>query len=173
MTERVAGPVTERAAEPLAADPPAAAGDPQPQPGPAALRTQAVITADAAIRLVSLALAEGARRGIPVSATVVDPGMGLIACAKADEANPHGLETSRRKACTAASKRRPTGWMGGGLAVTLPLASGNALTDVRGGLPIRFDGLLGGGLGVAGGTEDDDAQIAAAVLAAAGADRAE
>lgn len=141
--------------------------------GPAALRTQAVITTDAALRLITLALAEGAGRGIPVSVTVVDPGMNLIACAKADEANPHGLETSRRKACTAASKRRPTGWMTGSLAVTLPLAAGNSLTDVRGGLPVRFDGLLGGGLGVAGGTEDDDAEIAAAVLAAAGADRAE
>ncbi|GLW52020.1 hypothetical protein Kpho01_00310 [Kitasatospora phosalacinea] len=162
-------PTAETATAPLPPAPTAAAA-----PAPAlALRTQAVVTADTALHLVALALAEGARRGIPVSATVVDPGMGLIACAKADEANPHGLETSRRKACTAASKRRPTGWMGGQLALTLPLASGNALTDVRGGLPIRYDGLLGGGLGVAGGTEDDDAEIAAAVLAAAGADRTE
>jgi uncharacterized protein GlcG (DUF336 family) len=44
------------------------------------------------------------------------------------------------------------------------------LTNIRGGVPIVFGGTLVGGLGVAGGTPDQDIEIATAVLAAIGAD---
>jgi uncharacterized protein GlcG (DUF336 family) len=56
------------------------------------------------------------------------------------------------------------------LAAILPAGSGNLLTNITGGLPLRFDGRFVGGFGVAGGTPDQDAEIARAVLAAIGTD---
>ena len=48
---------------------------------------------------------------VSVSVSVVDRSMNLIAFAKADGATPHGTQTSRKKANTAASTGKATGWM--------------------------------------------------------------
>lgn len=96
--------------------------------------------------------------------------MSLIAFARADGATPHSIETSRRKANASASTGRATGWMTGDLAITLPLASGNMLTNIPGGVPLRFGGVLAGGLGIAGGTVEQDATVANATLKALSAD---
>ncbi|PRX96545.1 GlcG/HbpS family heme-binding protein [Allonocardiopsis opalescens] len=111
---------------------------------------------------------EGARRGVSVAVTVVDPSMALVAFVRADGTTPHSTETSRRKANTSASTRRPSGRMRGDFAVALPMGSGNLLTNIRGGFPLSVDGKHLGGLGVAGGTPEQDAEIGAAVLAALG-----
>lgn len=118
-----------------------------------------------AARAISLVLEEGEKRGVLVAATVVDPMMGLIAFGRADGAMPHSVETSRRKANTAASSRRPSGWMQGDFAVALPMGTDNLLTNIRGGFPLVFDGKHVGGLGIAGGTPDQDAEIGLAALA--------
>ncbi|WP_174186442.1 GlcG/HbpS family heme-binding protein [Nocardia barduliensis] len=134
------------------------------------IRQQAVVTVDAAIEAVTTALAKGAEQGVPVSVAVVDPGMNLIAFVKADGATAHSAETSRRKANTAASTRKATGWMPQELALTLPLAAGNLLTNVPGGFPLKFDGAVCGAIGIAGGTVDQDAAIGRAVLDKLGCD---
>lgn len=136
------------------------------------LRTISTLTGAAALHAVSTAIAEGAKQGVAVSVAVVNPGLNLLAFAKADGATVHSAETSRRKAQTAASTGKTTGWMNPELAVTLPLGTNNLLTNIPGGMPLRFSGALGGGLGIAGGTVDQDAAIAAATLAALGADAA-
>jgi len=128
------------------------------------------ISHEAALDAVRASIEAGAAIGVPVSATVVDPALGLVAYARADRTPPHSIETSRRKANTAASTRRPSGWMQGDFAVGLPLGTGNLLTNIRGGVPISFGGTLVGGLGIAGGTPDQDIEIATAVLVAIGAD---
>lgn len=126
--------------------------------------TQTIVTTDTALRIIATALAEGSKAGVKVSATVVDPAMGLIAFARADGATPHSVETSRRKANTAASTRRASGWIVSELELTLPLAAGNLLTNVTGGVPLVLDDEHAGGLGIAGGTPAQDAEIAAATL---------
>lgn len=118
----------------------------------------------AAARAVSLAVEEGEKRGVLVSVAVVDPSMGLVAFARADGSMPHSVETSRRKANTAASSRRPSGWMQGDFATALPMGTGNLLTNIAGGFPLTLDGKHLGGLGIAGGTPDQDAEIGQAVL---------
>jgi uncharacterized protein GlcG (DUF336 family) len=128
------------------------------------------VSHELALHIVALAIEEGARVGLPVAVAVADPAMGLVAYARADGTTPHSAETSRRKAQTAASTRRASGWMPDPLAAILPAGSGNLLTNITGGLPLRFDGRFVGGFGVAGGTPDQDAEIARAVLAAIGAD---
>ncbi len=125
---------------------------------------------DAAIGAATAAINAGRQAGVAVSVTVCDPLMTEIVYVHDDGATPHSSQTSRRKATTAASTRRATGWMAADLAITLPLASGNVLTNIGGGFPIKFDGTLVGALGVAGGTVQQDVEIAKAALAAIGAD---
>lgn len=128
------------------------------------------INQQVALEAVKIALAEGAKQGVSVSVAVVDPNMLLVAFGRASGATPHSIETSQRKAKTAASTRKVTGWMSSELAVTLPLASGNMLTNVPGGFPIITEGKLIGALGIAGGTIEQDAAIARAVLETLGAE---
>jgi uncharacterized protein GlcG (DUF336 family) len=128
------------------------------------------ISHELALHIVAVAIEQGAQAGLPVAVTVVDPAMVLVAYARADGMTPHSSETSRRKAQTAASTRRPSGWMQGDFGLVLPLGSGNRLTNIEGGVPLQFNGRLLGGLGIAGGTPDQDAEIAVATLEAIGAD---
>jgi glc operon protein GlcG len=130
-----------------------------------ATREQSVVTLDTALSLVRYALSQAERLGVLISVTIVDPSMNLIAFAKADGATPHSEYSSRRKANTAASIRRPTGSLGDDLALTLPLATGLKLTNIIGGSPLVFDGTVAGAIGVAGGTPDQDAEIATAAAA--------
>jgi glc operon protein GlcG len=97
---------------------------------------------------------------------VVDPSMNLVAFAKADGATPHSVYSSRAKANTAASTRRPTGSMNDDLALALPLATNLKLTNITGGSPLTVDGTVIGAIGIAGGTPAQDAQIAGAVASA-------
>ena len=128
------------------------------------------ISHEAALKAVSTAIAEGAKLGLAVSVAIVDPSLTLVAFGKANGATPHSVETSRRKANTAASTRRATGWMPAELAVTLPMGTGNLLTNIPGGFPLKFEGKLVGGLGIAGGTVEQDAAVASATISAIGAD---
>ncbi len=127
-------------------------------------RQQTLITAEAALDAVHAALDEGRRHGVPVSATVVDASLTLLAFGKADGATPHSVDTSRAKANTAASTRRPTGWMGPDLALPIPLATGGRLTNIRGGVPITVDDVVIGAIGIAGGTPEQDETVAVAAL---------
>jgi glc operon protein GlcG len=135
-------------------------------------RETVTITYDAARDAVRVAMEQGAAAGVVPVVTVVDPSMTMVAFGKADGATPHSVETSRRKANTAASTRRKTGWMQDSFALELPLATGGLLTNIRGGYPLIFDGTLVGGIGIAGGTPDQDAAVAEATLAAIDADPA-
>lgn len=132
--------------------------------------TSVSITVDTALEIVRSAIATGHERGVRVVVTVVDPALGLVAFGRADGATPHSVETSRRKAVTAASTRKATGWMEGDFATQAPLGTGLLLTNIGGGIPLAFGGDVVGGLGIAGGTPAQDAEIARAVVEAAGAD---
>jgi len=128
------------------------------------------ISHEAALRTVSTGIEIATRHGIAACITVVDPALGMVAMGRADGTTPHSMETSRRKATTAASTRRTTGWMQGDFALALPLGTGNSLTNIKGGFPIIFDGEVVGGLGVAGGPPETDAEIAVEILQAIGAE---
>ncbi len=122
------------------------------------------ISIEKALEIIQKTLNIATSVGVKASVSVVDRSMNLIAFAKADGATPHSTETSRKKANTAASTGKATGWMSADLAITLPLGSDNTLTNIGGGMPLIFDGKLVGGLGIAGGTEDQDKEIAGKVI---------
>ena len=130
-----------------------------------------IISFEAALQLVRLGIEKAEALGVRAVVTVVDPSLTMVAFGKADGAAPHSLETSRRKALSSASTRRATGWMTGDFAVQAPLGTGMLLTNILGGMPIVFDGKHVGGLGIAGGTPDQDATIAGDVIDAVGATR--
>lgn len=133
-------------------------------------RSVTFLTTAAALEAVRVALEEASKLKVRISVAVVGPDMSLLAFARGDGATPHSVETSRRKANTAASTGRATGWMPADLAVTLPLGTGNLLTNIPGGVPLKFGGALAAGLGIAGGTVEQDAAVAAATLKALSAD---
>lgn len=120
---------------------------------------------------LSLALAQEAAhaalqscsaQGWKVTVAVVDRAGQLKAQLRADGAGPHTLDSSRRKAYTAASMREGTSKMleisqKTPAAATLPMIDGLLL--LGGGLPIRSGDEVIGGIGVGGapGGHLDDA----------------
>lgn len=124
---------------------------------------------ETAARAVDAGLRIAAAAGVRAVVTVADPAMAMVAFGRADGATPHSVETSRRKAATAASTRKPTSAIAPELAVALEHGTGGLLTSVKGGVPLVFDDVHIGGVGVAGGRPDQDAEIAIALLEELGA----
>ncbi|GAA1137651.1 GlcG/HbpS family heme-binding protein [Nesterenkonia lutea] len=110
----------------------------------------------------------GLTRGLRLCATVVDPGLNLVAYGRADGTTPHSMETSRRKANTAASTRKSSAEVPRELGSAVENGTGGLLTRIPGGVPLVFDGVLVGGLGVSGAPPTHDAEVAAAVQKALG-----
>ena len=127
--------------------------------------SQSVIAVETAIEMVLAALNAAKTRGISVSVVICGTELQLIAAARGDGAAPHSIETATRKAQSAASRRKPSGTFDARFDVTLALASGNLLTNLLGGLPIVLNGVCIGGIGVGGGSPDEDVLVAQAAFA--------
>jgi glc operon protein GlcG len=123
-----------------------------------------ILNTDTAIDLLKNAMNLARKEGFKASITIVDPMMNTVVFARDDGATPHSAETSKRKAMTAASTRKPTGWMPKGLDITLPLGSGNLLTNIPGGVPIIINDAVVGAIGIAGGTVEQDGIVAKAIV---------
>ena len=126
---------------------------------------QNIIAVETAIEMVLAALNAAEARGISVSVVICGTELQLIAAARGDGAAPHSIETTTRKAQSAALRRKPSGTFDARFDVTLALASGNLLTNLLGGLPIVLNGVFIGGIGVGGGSPDEDVLVAQAALA--------
>ena len=79
-------------------------------------------------------------------------------------------DTATVKAVTAASHNMPSASIPEAASAAVAAATGGQLTGLPGGLPIRRNGLLLGGIGVGSGAPSQDLEVAAAALAAIGAD---
>ena len=81
-------------------------------------------------------------------------------------------QVSITKAVSAAMRRAATGPLPNAdnvsvlLSLGMPLASNGNLTCVRGGLPIEWEGVVVGGIGISAGTEQQDEEVACAGLEA-------
>jgi uncharacterized protein GlcG (DUF336 family) len=101
--------------------------------------------------------------GYRVSVSVVDRAGVLRAMGRADGAGPHTVDSSRKKAYTAASVRRPTSELADLITKVPTLQSlrdmNSEILILGGGLPIEIGGDLVGGIGVGGapGAHLDDA----------------
>jgi len=122
------------------------------------------------IQVLQAAVRKAQEMGIPMSIAVVDDGSHLLGFARTDEGKPHTIKIAQAKARTAASNRLPTGKISSTgqpvddhMAIALPLAAGTDMyLTFKGGLPIVIGGHCVGGVGVSGGTGDQDAEVAKA-----------
>jgi len=121
-------------------------------------------------RVLQAAVRKAQEMGIPMSIAVVDEGTHLLGFARTDEGKPHNIRIAHVKARAAASNRLPTGKISSSgkpvddhMAIALPLAAGTDMyLTFKGGLPITIEGHCVGGVGVSGGTGDQDAEVARA-----------
>lgn len=127
------------------------------------LPKESVLPLGLANKAIQAALEACKKDGYRVSVSVVDRAGVLRAMGRADGAGPHTVDSSRKKAYTAASVRRPTSELAD-LITKIP--SLQSLRDMNGdililggGLPIEIGGEVVGGIGVGGapGTHLDDA----------------
>ncbi|WP_402468427.1 GlcG/HbpS family heme-binding protein [Isoptericola aurantiacus] len=134
------------------------------------------ISLEGARAVVDAVLAETARRGLELSVAVVDAGGHLVAFARTDGAELQTVKVAERKARSAAFTHMPTGPVSRSgntgsthhlLAITLAAGAENFVT-VQGGVPIRSDDRIVGGVAVSGAAHADGeiAAVGAAVLAA-------
>ena len=125
-------------------------------------------------KAATTALEKCKQDGHRVSVAVVDRGGALKALVRGDGAGPHTVNSSTKKAYTAASLRRPTGELAE-MTAKRPAVQGlrdmdDKILILGGGLPIEMEGEVLGGIGVGGapGGELDEA-CAAAGLSSIGA----
>lgn len=113
-----------------------------------------------------------AAMGLRCNVAVVDDGGHLLAFARMDGARPASVNTALIKAMSAATFRQETGPLPAKgepdlhLSLSLQAASGGRVTTLRGGVPIVVDGQVVGGVGVGGGTGEQDAEVAKAGIQA-------
>ena len=129
------------------------------------------ITLDEAMLVADAARAEAQRHGWPMVIAIADSCGQLVLLYRLDQAQHGSVLVAQQKARTSVDFRRPTAAFesalaGGGLHLRL-LGMTN-LTPLEGGLPILRKGRVIGAIGVSGMQSTQDAQVAAAGLAAFG-----
>ena len=125
-------------------------------------------------RILQAAVRKVHEMGIPMSISVVDEGGHLLGFARTDLGKIHNIRIAHAKARSAASNRLPTGKVSSSgqpvndhMAIALPLAAGTDMyVTFAGGLPILVEGHCLGGVGVSGGTGEQDAEVARAGIEA-------
>jgi uncharacterized protein GlcG (DUF336 family) len=140
------------------------------------VRNQVRLTLAGARAMIGAAEATAQSMSLKVNIAVVDDGGHLLAFARMDGARPASGYTAITKATTAATLRLPTGPFPPGTTNPDPLlnlslqnaalASGGKITTLFGGVPVVVEGQVIGGVGVGGGTGEQDAQVARAGLQA-------
>jgi uncharacterized protein GlcG (DUF336 family) len=133
---------------------------------------QRVITAEAAAAALQAAVAHATTLGIRVNVAVADPSGLLAGFLRMPGAFVHSVDIAIDKARTAAGFGFPTsGWgavVGDDELLRLGLNQRPGLVMFGGGLPIVEAGQRIGGIGVSGGSAEQDEACAAAGLRALG-----
>ena len=140
--------------------------------GPLVVRNQVRLTLEGARTIIRAAEEKASSMNLKMNIAVVDDGGHLLAFERMEGARPASGYTSLTKAITAATFRQPTGPIPAGTANPDPilnlslqnaaLASGGKITTLYGGVPVTVDGQIIGGVGVGGGSGEQDAQVARA-----------
>ncbi len=123
------------------------------------------VSQEQARKALAGAIAEARKMSIPMAVAVVDTAGQLVAFERMDNTQSASIGVAQDKASSAAMYRRPTKVFqdvlaagGAGLRI-LMLRGANA---VEGGLPISVDGKIIGGIGVSGGSSEQDGVVAKA-----------
>jgi uncharacterized protein GlcG (DUF336 family) len=124
-------------------------------------------------KAVDAAVAKAEEIGSPSSVAVLDAGRELMAFARMEHALLASPEISQAKAYTARSMNMPTADIGpltqpGGPFFGLEHTHHRPMVSFGGGIPLTVDGQIIGAIGVAGGSADQDVEVASAGAAAVG-----
>jgi uncharacterized protein GlcG (DUF336 family) len=123
------------------------------------------ITTEQAKKAASAALAEARANNWPMAAAVVDPGGILVYFERMDDTQNASSKIAIDKAVSAALFKRPTKTFQDSIergGVGLRVMTLRGAMPVEGGVPIVINGKIVGGLGVSGGTAEQDGQCAKA-----------
>lgn len=134
---------------------------------------QDVVHWEAAAAAVAAAVLHAEQAGIRINVAVVDSGGNLAAFLRMPGAFLHSIDIAIDKAYTAAGFGLPTGAWSEVLrshspAVQQGLPARPRMVCFGGGLPLRYEGNVVGGIGVSGGSEEQDEACARAGLHAIG-----
>jgi glc operon protein GlcG len=134
------------------------------------MKSKPMLTAADVDAILAGARAEATRNNWSVSISVVDDGGHLLGMIRLDGASPSTAEMSMHKAHTAALGRRESRHyeelINKGRYSFLSAPGFKAMLE--GAVPIQYEGVVVGAVGVSGVKSVDDAQIARAGIAAAG-----
>lgn len=125
------------------------------------------VNLEQARKLVAAAVADSRRQNLPMAIAVVDTAGQLVAFERMDNTQTASTGIAQDKASSAAMYRRPTKVFQDVLAaggVGLRVLTLRGANTVEGGLPIVVDGKIIGGIGVSGGTSEQDGVVAKAAL---------
>lgn len=127
-----------------------------------AVSTKPALTLEGANRVLGAAIAEARKRNAGGAIAVVDDGGTLVALQRLDGTFAAGSEVSFGKARTAALFKKPTRAFEESINKgRTALVGVSALTPLQGGIPIEYEGVVIGAIGVSGAhSQAEDEEIA-------------
>ena len=127
------------------------------------------ITQSLVLKILEAITNKAEELGIKINAAIVDEGANLKAFIRMDEAALLSSEIAQNKAYTAAAFGKPTHEWYPMIKDEPALLTGIVHTDklvvFGGGIPLTVNGIIAGGIGVSGGTSEEDVLCAQAGLA--------
>ncbi|WP_299473907.1 heme-binding protein [uncultured Roseibium sp.] len=127
------------------------------------------LTHQGALAILTAAVERAEQMGQPQCIVVVDANGEVLAEVRMTGAKFLSRKSALAKALTAASIGNETTVVPESVRTAIGLATEGKVTGLPGGLPIRLEGTLLGGIGVGSGSGDQDIEVARAGLAAIGA----
>jgi uncharacterized protein GlcG (DUF336 family) len=125
------------------------------------------LTLESARKIADAAEAAARQRKWEVAIAVVDPSGGLIVFHRMDGVQTASLDIAVEKARTSAGFRRPSKGLAESVGKgTLGLLGIDGMLMMEGALPVTVDSVVVGAIGISGMTGAQDAEIAAAGIAA-------
>ncbi|WP_420333091.1 GlcG/HbpS family heme-binding protein [Roseibium sp.] len=133
------------------------------------VRETKVLTHQGALAVLAASVAKAEAMGQPQCIVIVDANGEVLAEVRMTGAKFLSRKSALAKALTAASIGGETTNIPESVRTAIGLATEGKVTGLPGGLPIRLDGVLLGGIGVGSGSGEQDIVVAKAGLAAIGA----
>jgi glc operon protein GlcG len=134
------------------------------------LKTTAQLTHSGTMAMLAAAIAQAESMGQPQCIVIVDASGQVLGEIRMTGSRFLSRKSAMAKALTAASIGAPSTNIPEAMRGAIGMASGGAVTGLKGGLPIRIKGELVGGIGIGSGSGEQDHEVALAALAAIGAD---
>ncbi|NME35062.1 MULTISPECIES: heme-binding protein [Fusobacterium] len=132
------------------------------------IKTQEVLTGEQVLAMLTSAFEEAKSKNFNVTITIVDKSGQKLGMLRSEDAGVHTISASYKKAYTAASQKRTT------IEILNGIKEGKIPEDIRylddnfsvmeGGIPIKINGTVVGGIGVGGAHNSEDTKIAIKAL---------